>query len=387
YDPVLEQNQPIQRKSDDSLSLWLEEGLTSLSSSWGVGSLSLILLSNLAIVGVQLWKLQENPLESPTATVNLEMAAPDLSIPKSLNIAKKSPDQFTLDGLSTVSNASISPQSPPQLQKPSPIPPAPTKKVVNVNQPLTLTNAILPPSLQPQTITPLQVPQPPKTAPLASTIPVAEIPRPLPSSIQPPPPAINQQLLSRDKQVRQMMQQQLTETSPPVTIQSPPTPVNNPTVSQDEQVRQSIKQQLTETSPAVTIQTPATPINNPTVAQDEQVRQVMQQQLKQTSPAVSPSPQPPTSPTVTIDNPPTPINNPSVSQEEQVRQSIKQQLNMEENNHSDIPLGFNHKTRLEMQNGINQVPSQLLPQQVKYMEQLQQREVLDSQVSPNMTIK
>ena len=60
---------------------------------------------------------------------------------------------------------------------------------------------------------------------------------------------------------------------------------------------------------------------------------------------------------------------------------------MEENNHSDIPLGFNHKTRLEMQNGINQVPSQLLPQQVKYMEQLQQREVLDSQVSPNMTIK
>ncbi|MGK7881913.1 MAG: hypothetical protein AB4060_17705, partial [Crocosphaera sp.] len=41
YDPVLEQNQPIQRKSDDSLSLWLEEGLTSLSSSWGVGSLSL----------------------------------------------------------------------------------------------------------------------------------------------------------------------------------------------------------------------------------------------------------------------------------------------------------------------------------------------------------
>ncbi len=165
YDPVLEQNQPIQRKSDNSLSLWLEEGLTSVSNRWGVGSLSLILLSNLAIVGVQLWKLQETPLESPTATVNLEMASPDLSIPKSLNIAKKSPDKFTLDGLSTVSNASISPQSPLQLQKPSPIPPAPTKKVVNVNQPLTLTNAILPPSLQPQISTPLQVPQPPKTAP------------------------------------------------------------------------------------------------------------------------------------------------------------------------------------------------------------------------------
>ncbi|EHJ12174.1 hypothetical protein [Crocosphaera watsonii] len=76
-----------------------------------------------------------------------------------------------------------------------------------------------------------------------------------------------------------------------------------------------------------------------------------------------------------------------MSQNEQVRQSIKQQLNMEENNQSDIPLGFNHKTRLEMQNGINQVPSQLLPQQVKYLEQMQQREVLDSQVSPSMNIK
>ena len=66
---------------------------------------------------------------------------------------------------------------------------------------------------------------------------------------------------------------------------------------------------------------------------------------------------------------------------------IRDRLNMEENNQSDIPLGFNHKTRLEMQNGINQVPSQLLPQQVKYLEQMQQREVLDSQVSPSMNIK
>ena len=70
--------------------------------------------------------------------------------------------------------------------------------------------------------------------------------------------------------------------------------------------------------------------------------------------------------------------------------SIRQkawELIPQENNQSDIPLGFNHKTRLEMQNGINQVPSQLLPQQVKYLEQMQQREVLDSQVSPSMNIK
>lgn len=308
YDPVLEPNQPIQRRSNESLSLWLEQKLTPLSTSWGLGSFSLILLSNLAIVGVQIWKLQETPPESPTATLNLEMVSPDLSIPNSLNIAKKSPDKFTLDGLSTVSNPSISPQSPQKLQKPSPIPPGPTQNVVNVNQPLSLTNAIFPPSLQPQISTPLKVPQPPKTAPLASTIPVAEIPRPLPSSIQPPPPPISSQLLSRDEQVRQMMQQQLTQTAPQ--------------------------------RPSVTIQPPAPPVNNP-----------------------------------------------PVSQNEQVRQSIKQQLNMEENNQSDIPLGFNHKTRLEMQNGINQVPSQLLPQQVKYLEQMQQREVLDSQVSPSMNIK
>lgn len=108
---------------------------------------------------------------------------------------------------------------------------------------------------------------------------------------------------------------------------------------------------------------------------------MMQQQLTQTAPQLA------TSPTVTIQPPAPPVNNPPVSQNEQVRQSIKQQLNMEENNQSDIPLGFNHKTRLEMQNGINQVPSQLLPQQVKYLEQMQQREVLDSQVSPSMNIK
>ncbi|NQZ60636.1 MAG: hypothetical protein HRT59_00370, partial [Crocosphaera sp.] len=123
------------------------------------------------------------------------------------------------------------------------------------------------------------------------------------------------------------------------------------------------------------------PISSQLLSRDEQVRQMMQQQLTQTAPQLA------TSPTVTIQPPAPPVNNPPVSQNEQVRQSIKQQLNMEENNQSDIPLGFNHKTRLEMQNGINQVPSQLLPQQVKYLEQMQQREVLDSQVSPSMNIK
>ena len=51
---------------------------------------------------------------------------------------------------------------------------------------------------------------------------------------------------------------------------------------------------------------------------------------------------------------------------------------MEENNQSNIPLGFNHTTRLELQNGLNQVSPELLPQQTKYLEQLQEREVLDA---------
>ncbi len=318
YYPVLEQNQANQLDKDDSLSSWVKQGLTPLSTPWGLGSLSLILLSNLAIAGVQLWKLYEPPQTSPTAILQVDPTPSRLSIPNSLNIARKSPNKVILDGLSTVSNPSTPSQSPQQQPKPSPIASAPTQKVVNVNQPLSLTNAILPPSLQPQTpkqsVTPLKVPQPPKTLP----IPVAKIPRPLPSSLQPPPPPLPHQLLSQDQQVRQMMQQQL--------------------------------------QPGM-------------------------------SPSVPPSPQPSTVPSMTIQPPPPATNNQPVSQDEQVRQTIKQQLTMEENNQSKIPLGFNHKTRLEMQNGLNELPSQLLPQQVNYLEQLQQREVLDAQTSPGTNIK
>ena len=358
YYPVLEQNQANQLDKDDSLSSWVEQGLIPLSTPWGLGSLSLILLSNLAIAGVQLWKLYEPPQTSPTATIQVDPTPSSLSIPNSLNIARKSPNKVIVDGLSTVSNPSTPSQSPQQQPKPSPIASAPTQKVVNVNQPLSLTNAILPPSLQPQTpphyqqsVTPLKVPQPPKTVP----IPLAKIPRPLPSAIQPPPPPISNQLVSQDQQVRQTMKQQLQpEMSPSV----PPSPQPTP------------------------------PIPNQLVSQDEQVRQTMQQQLQpEVSPSVPPSPQPSTVPSMTIQPPPPATNNQPVSQDEQVRQTIKQQLRIEENNQNNIPLGFNHKTRLEMQNGVNELPSQLLPQQMNYLEQLQQREVLDSQTSPGTNIK
>ncbi len=369
YYPVLEQNQANQLEKDDSLSSWVEQGLTPLSTPWGLGSLSLILLSNLAIAGVQLWKLYEPPQTSPTATLQVDPTPSRLSIPNSLNIARKSPNKVIVDGLSTVSNPSTPSQSPQQQPKPSPIASAPTQKVVNVNQPLSLTNAILPPSLQPQTpphyqqsVTPLKVPQPPKTTP----IPIAKIPRPLPSAIQPPPPPIPKQLVSQDEQVRQTMQQQL---QPGMSPSVPPSPQPS-------------------TVPSMTIQPPPPPTNNQPVSQDKQVRQTMQQKLQPgMSPSVPPSPQPSTVPSITIQPPSPPTNNQPVSQDEQVRQTIKQQLTMEENNQNNIPLGFNHKTRLEMQNGLNELPSQLLPQQVNYLEQLQQREVLDSQTSPGTTIK
>ncbi|ACB53951.1 hypothetical protein cce_4603 [Crocosphaera subtropica ATCC 51142] len=285
YYPISEKNQTPQPPNDDSLLLWFKEWLTSLSTPWGLGSLSLIIVANLTIGGVQLWKIQQTPQQSESANLPLDPSASNLSIPKSLNIARQSPDQVTVDSLSTVSNGSPSPQT---VAKTTPSTPTPKETVVNVNQPLSLTNAILPPSLQPQTsnhyqmaTTPLKVPQAPKTAPLPpSTIPVAEIPRPTP-----------------------------------------------------------------------------------------------------------PSPQPARVPTMAIEPPPPPTANEPASKDERVRQAIKQQLKMEETNQTNIPLGFNHKTRVEMQNGVNELPQELLPKQVKHLEQLQQRDVLDSETSPGINLQ
>ncbi|MEA5535926.1 hypothetical protein [Crocosphaera sp. XPORK-15E] len=88
--------------------------------------------------------------------------------------------------------------------------------------------------------------------------------------------------------------------------------------------------------------------------------------------------QPPAVQPVAIQPPPPPSSTIEVSKDEQIRQQIKQQLHREESNNIETPLGFNHKTRLELQNGLNQVPSELLPRQVNQLEQLQQRQALDS---------
>ena len=40
-----------------------------------------------------------------------------------------------------------------------------------------------------------------------------------------------------------------------------------------------------------------------------------------------------------------------------------------------------------MQNGMNELPPQLLPQQVNYLEQLQQRELLDSATPQGVNIE
>ncbi|EAZ88516.1 hypothetical protein [Crocosphaera chwakensis] len=284
YYPV--QEDQTSQLNDDPLVLWLKQGLISLSTPWGIGSLSLIVVANLIIGGVQLWKMQQTPQEPESANLSVDTSASNLSIPKSLNIARTSSDRVMLDALSTVSTPS--PQSPQTVATTPQTSQSLKETVVNVNQPPSLTNAILPPSLQSQTpnqypitTSPLKVPQVPKTATVSpSTIPVSEIPRPVPSS-----------------------------------------------------------------------------------------------------------PKPTTVPTIAIEPPPPPTSDATMSEDEQVRQAIKQQLKIEENNQTNIPLGFNHKTRVEMQNGMNELPEELLPKQVKHLEQLQQREVLDSETSQGINIQ
>ncbi len=79
-----------------------------------------------------------------------------------------------------------------------------------------------------------------------------------------------------------------------------------------------------------------------------------------------------------IEPPPPPSSDADVSEDEQVRQAIKQQLQMEETTQTNPPLGFNHKTRLDLQNGTNEIPQEVMPRQVNHLEQLQQRRVIDS---------
>ena len=277
---------------------WLKQTLIPLSSPWGLGSLGLVLGTNLTIVGVQLGAIYQTSEPQPSTKVTVDPSFSSLSIPKSLNLARKSPDTVILDALSTVPYPKPSQTSLQKAVKPSPQSQTPTQTVVNVNRPPSLTNAILPPSLQPQSptnygmsVTPVKVPQTPKTTPQPS-IPVANIPRPVPAMTiaPPPPPSPNGVRLDQEKQPRNKAEQQ-----------SAPNPMLPPAINQE-----------------------------------------------------------------------------SLSQDEQLRQTIKQQLQMEENNQSNIPLGFNHTHRLELQNGLNEVSPNLFPQQIKHLEQLQEREVLDA---------
>ncbi|MEM8780959.1 MAG: hypothetical protein AAGF26_19280 [Cyanobacteria bacterium P01_G01_bin.49] len=274
-------------QSHDSLPLRLKNVLTPLTTPWGLASLSLIVVSNLMVGGVELWNARSIPTKDTSAAINSPKPLP---IPESLNLARKSSDPLVLGELSTVSVQKAE-QPPISKQNPSPDEKSATPNVVNVNQPLSLTNAILPPSLQPQiSLQPQQVPLPnqeihPTPLPVPSIpkkitpppVPVSNIPRPVPPSVKP-------------------------STTPPITIEPPPLPSNNGEASSDVEV----------------------------------------------------------------------------SKDEQVRQVIQKQLQMEENNQTDTPLGYSHKTRLELQNGVNEVPNELMPRQVNQLEQLQQRQVIDS---------
>ncbi|MGK7942375.1 MAG: hypothetical protein AB4062_19895 [Crocosphaera sp.] len=262
-------------QSLDPLPQGLKHTLISLSSPWGLGSLCLVISANLSIVGVQLWTIHQTPEPELSTKINPAPSSLSLSIPKSLNIARQSPNKVVLDALSTVSIPEPSQPAPQNLVKAAPPPQTPTQTVVHINKPPSLTNAILPPSLQPQI---------PRNAPSPS-LPVANIPRSVPSmTIAPPPPP--------------------------------------PRVSLEQQNSQ------TEQNPK------ANPMALPTINPD------------------------------------------SLSQDEQIRQTIQKQLQMKDNNQSGSPLGFNHKTRLQLQHRQNQLPPESLPEQIKHLQQLQQQEVL-----------
>ncbi|MDJ0510362.1 MAG: hypothetical protein QNJ64_14065 [Crocosphaera sp.] len=231
------------QEPDESLELlpqWFKQTVISLSTPWGLASLCLVLGANLTIVGLQLWEINQPPQPQLSTRKIPDSSSVSLSIPKSLNLARKSPNTVMVDALSTVSNPEPSPPAPPKRVQALPRSQTPTQTVVHINQPPSLTNAILPPSLQPQTsvnLTPLKVPQTPRKS-QPESIPIANIPRPVSSMTIPPSPPSQKASLDQ-------LQQQGNQTQLNLAPQSMSLPtINQESLSQDEQIRQTIQQQL-----------------------------------------------------------------------------------------------------------------------------------------------
>ncbi|ACK65625.1 hypothetical protein PCC8801_1573 [Rippkaea orientalis PCC 8801] len=304
--------------------LWLEH----LSTPWGMGSLALLVFANMILTGVQLFNAQrattgENPLE----TISQLTSAKNLSISEGLNVAKLSSESLPFDALSTLSLSfqGIQPSG-SKVSQQLPV----TGKVSSAQSSSNLTQALLPPSLQPQPMTsyglsssavPVASPQ---NVTVVPPLPVS-VPRTMaPMNIQPPPPPpmpSNNQLIS------------------PLTV---------PTLSQSNNPQ----------APKIEIYPPS---NNP---------QGMLPQIEIYPPANNPQ-----APKIEIY---APTNHPEVSPEEKNREVLLQQIKKEETEASPSPLGFNNKTRLEMQNRLNKVEPTQLPRQMKQLEHLQQRRILDS---------
>ena len=58
---------------------------------------------------------------------------------------------------------------------------------------------------------------------------------------------------------------------------------------------------------------------------------------------------------------------------------LLEQVKKEQTDSSPSSLGFNNKTRLEMQNTQNKIAPTQLPRQIKQLEHLQQRKILDEE--------
>ncbi|GBF82352.1 hypothetical protein [Aphanothece sacrum] len=259
----------IQEEPDNIIPVWVKNWLNPLITPWGIGSFALLLLTNLMIVGGQLWQAKQLNIAQKSSQINTSVVSPQKpTITSSLNLARSHSQTFFLDSLSIltpqysstkVANSSVGVNVP--------------NTVYRTQTPLSLSQALLPPSLQPQ---------------LIPSYSMSEV---------------------------------------PISIPIPPK-----------------------------VQTPskiAMPIAPPTVP----------------IPSVKP---------IGIEPPPPPPSVSNISPDDKVRQSIQQQLRQEEANGSTIPLGFNQKTRLEMQNQQNKVTPALLPRQINRLEKLQEREVLDS---------
>ncbi len=303
---------------------WLEY----LSTPWGLGSFALLLLANIIVSWVQL----STSSNVTTAQKPLDATSPEKSpLVKELNLTESPQESFSLESLTT-----LPPQ--PKSTAETVIPNQMALKAKTINPslpPSNLTDALLPPSLQPRPIAP-SYPMPSQVSQTVSADTKANTQQPVATIPSPPPLKVPSAVV-------------------PVNLE-PPLPPTNQIISQEQSPKPSFNTQ----TPTIEISAPASRNSGDSAPMIEisSPSENGQAPRIEISPLVS--------------------SNSEVSQDEKVRQTILQQLTKEQTEASPMPLGFSNKRRLEMQNSENQISPRQLPRQMKQLEHLQQRRLLDS---------